>query len=280
MKKKVAGISVIVNLFLSTVKIILGVVTHSISVLAEGINSGMDVFSSMVIFIGIRLSEKPHDKEHPYGHHKYEVLSGLVIALLVLITGIYISYSAVHDFFNPSEIEVGILAISVMAISMIVNEIMARVKIHYGRKEDSISLVSDGIHSRVDVYTSLSVLVGLILIKLTGILQLDAILAFLIGLYVIKESFFLGKEAVNSLLDSSAGEEIETQIKSIAEKQNLSLTEIRTQKRGAAIAANLEIELSGKLSVKESTKISKTFKKILLSKINRLEYVAIQIKSK
>ncbi len=277
MKEKIAGISVFVNFILAIGKIIIGFLAGATSVFAEGIHSGMDVLSSGISFIGIKISKKPVDKKHPYGHYKFEVLSGLIITIILFLTGAFIVYDSFREFQNPSPVNVGYLALGIMIISAIVNEIMSRTKIHYGKKENSVSLLSDGVHSRLDVYTSIAVLIGLFLTKYW--IYADSLLALLIGLYIIKESFSLGKEATDSLLDVSAGEEIDSQIKGIIQEQNIELSEIKTQKKGSAITANLKIKLPSKLSVEESTAISNTLKENLVKNIENLAYVAIQIES-
>jgi len=278
-KEKIAGLAVFANLLLAIGKLIIGFISGATSIFAEGIHSAMDVLSSGIGFIGIKLAKKPVDKKHPYGHYKFEVLSGLIITIILFLTGIFIIYNSFREFQNPSPVNIGYLALGIMIISAIVNEIMARLKIYYGKKENSISLLSDGIHSRVDVYTSIAVLAGLLIVKFLGFTYADSILAFLIGLYIIKESFSLGKEATDSLLDVSAGEEIDNKIRNIIGKEKIKISDLRTQKKGSAITANLEIELPNKISVEEATKISNILKNNLIKNIELLEYVAIQIKS-
>jgi cation diffusion facilitator family transporter len=277
MKEKIAGISVVVNLVLAIGKIVVGITVNSAAILAEGLHSGMDVLSSAISFFGIRKAKKPSDKEHPYGHYKFEVFAGLIITLILLGTGIGIAYEAYKSFLNPGKVEITYPALGVMIFSALINEIMSRIKIHFGKKEDSMSLLSDGFHSRVDVYTSIAVLFGLILNKFW--IYADPLLALLIGVYIIKQSFSLGKNATDSLLDTSAGEIIENKIKEIAKGQRIEVSELKTQKRGSAITANLEIKLPNKLSVEEATKISDNLREKLIENIENLKYVAIQIKS-
>jgi len=279
MKEKIASLAVFANLLLAIGKISIGFIAGAASVFAEGIHSAMDVLSSGISFIGIKIAKKPVDEKHPYGHYKFEVLSGLIITIILFLTGAFIFYDSLREIQNPSPINIGYLALGVMLISAIVNEFMARLKIKYGKKENSISLLSDGIHSRVDVWASVVVLAGLLLTKYFGWIYADPILAMLIGLYIIKESFSLGKEATDSLLDVSAGKEVEDKIKEIAKEQNIEISDLKTQKKGSAITANIEIKLSNKLNVEEATKISNKLKKELINKIEMLEYVAIQIKS-
>ncbi len=277
MKEKVAIISILANVILAGGKIIVGVFSGSAAILAEGIHSFMDIFSSAIGYIGIKISRKPEDQKHPYGHYKFEVLAGFFITLILFGTGVGIIYEAYQNFLNPPLIKISVLAFGIMIFSALVNEIMARLKISYGKKENSISLLSDGFHSRVDVYASLVVLVGLFLTKYW--IYIDSVLALFVGLYIIKESFSLGKEAVDSLLDVSAGKGIEEKIKTIAKIQNIEIASLKTQKKGSAITANLEIELPSNLNVEEATKISNSLREKLIKEIETLQYVAIQITS-
>jgi len=277
MKEKIASTSILANIFLAGGKIAVGVFSDSTAILAEGVHSFMDVFSSAVGYIGIRISKKPADSKHPYGHYKFEVLAGAIITIILLATGAGIIYEAYQNLLDPEKIKISYLAFGIMIFSAVVNELMARVKINYGKKENSISLLSDGFHSRVDVYASLAVFAGLFLTKYW--IYTDSLLALLIGAYIIQKSFSLGKEAVDSLLDVSAGKEIEEKIRTIAKMQNIKISSLKTQKKGSAIIANLEIKLPSNLSVEGATKTSDNLREKLMKEIQSLSYVAIQIKS-
>ena len=277
MKEKIATISIFANIVLAVSKITVGFFSNSMAVLAAGIDSLVDIFSSIVSYIGIKISGKPADKEHPYGHYKFENLSGVIITIIIVLTGVGIIYEAYKNFIDLKEVKINYIAFGVMIFSAVVNEIMARIKIYFGKKENSISLLSDGIHSRVDVFASLAVLFGLFFNKYW--IYADSFLALIIGIYIIKESFSLGKETSDSLLDVSADDDIENEIKNIIKKENIEVSELKTQKRGSAITANLEISLSDKLSVGEATKISENLRKKLINGIENLVYVIIGIKS-
>jgi len=277
MKEKIALLSVFANVVLAISKIVVGTVSLSSAILAEGLHSFTDVFASVISYLGIKIAKKPADEKHPYGHYKFEVLAGFLITLILAGTGMGIVYEAYQKFLNPSSTKLSFAAFAVMLFSTLVNEGMAHLKIHFGKKENSVSLLSDGVHSRVDVLASLAVFVGLFL---TGYwVYTDAFLAFLIGLYIIKESFSLGKEATDSLLDVSAGAEIEERIRSIAKEQNIGIDSLKTQKKGSAVTVNLEITLPKNLSVEEATRISGNLREKLMEKIDNLSYVSIQIAS-
>ncbi len=275
MKEKIAILSILANIILAVSKVTVGVFSNSAAILAAGIDSLADIFSSTISYVGIRISKKPADQKHPYGHYKFEVLSGVIITMVVLATGLGIIYEAYQNFLNPENISIGYLAFGVMIFSFVVNEIMARLKIHYGKKENSVSLLSDGVHSRIDVYTSLVILAGLFLVPFW--IYADALLALLMGLYIIKEAFSIGKTAAESLLDVSAGEEIEKKIKEVAKNQNIEINSLKTQKKGSAITANLEIKLPNDLNVEKATRISNELRKKLIDEIENLQYIAIQI---
>ena len=277
MKEKIAIVSVLANVILAATKILMGYFSTSASVLAEGFHSLSDIFSSLIGYIGIKVSQKKADKKHPYGHYKFEVLGAIIITLVLFATGVGVIYDAYKNYINPTKIEINYLLIGVMLLSVVINFATSKIKIYYGKKENSLTLLSDGTHDKADVLTSIMVLLGLFLYRYFN--NIDSLLAVIIGIYIIKESISLGKEASDSLFDVAADEEIETKIKSIVEDEKIKLNSLKTQKKGSVITANLEIELSNSLKVDEATKISEDLKNKLTEKISNLAYIVIQIKS-
>ncbi len=275
MKEKIAIIAILANVFLFIGKVIVGLLTNSAAILAEGIDSGVDIIASLISGIGIKISKKPVDKEHPYGYYKFEVLSGLIITLILFFTGGGIVYKSVLEFKTVSEIDVGYLSLGIMLLSAVINEIMASLKIRYGKEENSVGLISDGLHSRIDVWRSIGVFFGLILSDYW--IYADRAIAIVVGLYIIKESFRIGKEVVDSLLDASANDKDENKIKEIVKKHNLVLSDLKTQKKGSIITANLKIKLDKEINIERATKIMGELKEDLLLQVKKLEYVFIQI---
>jgi cation diffusion facilitator family transporter len=273
----VSILAVLANLVLAIGKILTGFFTGIISIFADGINSGTDVIASLIGYIGIRASKKPADKEHPYGHGKAEVISGFVITIIILLSAIFIVYDAVKSFFTNTQVIIGVLGFIVMGISALINGVMSQIKIYYGKKYDSYSLLSDGVHSRIDFLVSLGVFLGLFLIKIYP--KADSFIALLIGIYIFKESLKLGQKTTDSLLGISAGDEIEEKIKQIAKEQKIEIEDLKTQKRGSSITANIEIKLPNDIKVEKASQISENLKNYLIKEIKNLEYVAIQIKS-
>ncbi len=276
MKERIALISVVANVGLAITKIVMGLISHSASVLAEGFHSLTDIFSSLIGFVGIRISQKEADKKHPYGHYKYESLGALLITLILFATGVGVIYDGYKNYLSFEKIQISPLLVGVMVFSVLINYITSKVKIYYGKKENSLTLLSDGTHDRADVLSSLVVLLGLIFYQQFN--NLDSILAIFIGFYIIYESFVLGKEASDSLFDVTAGEKIELEIKKIVETENIVLENLKTQKKGSVITANLQIKLPSQLKINEATDISQNLREKLIQKINNLVYVVIEIK--
>ncbi|MEA3248559.1 MAG: cation diffusion facilitator family transporter [Nanoarchaeota archaeon] len=276
MKEKISVLGIVANVFLAIGKIITGIFTKSASILADGVNSGTDVFASTINLIGIKAAKKPADKEHPYGHEKAEVISGFLITLVILGSGFFIIYDAIRGFLGTPVVTISYIAFIVIGSSALINFIMSKLKIHYGKKENSVSLLSDGIHSRIDVLVSLGVFIGLFLTKYW--IHFDSIIALLIGLYIIKEAFGLGKETTDILLGASSPK-TEEKIKEILKKEKTELVDLKTQKLGGKVFAEITIELPSKLKIDEADKISGELRKKLTSQIQELRYISIQIKS-
>jgi len=277
MKEKISLLGILVNSVLAAGKITVGVFAHSASILANGYHSLVDIFSSLIGYLGIKKAQQPADAEHPYGHFKFEVLGGIVIVLFLLAAGIEVIFEAYQNYLDPQKINLSYWTFAMMFISVVVNFATAQLKIAYGKKENSLALLIDGTHDKADVLASSAVLAGLFLSRYW--IYADALLACLIGLYIIKEAFPIGKEAMDSLLDVSAGKEVEDKIKNLVQRQHIDLASLKTQKKGSAITANLEINLDSSLTVEKANQISEDLRKKLMQEIENLRFVIIQIKS-
>ena len=277
MKRLVSLLGVGANMMLTAGKISIGMFANSTAILADGINSATDVIASIVNYIGVRIADKPADQSHPYGHGKAEVISGFVITLFILGSGLWICYDAIRGFFDATIPQIGLLSYGIMAVSAAANLIMSRLKIHIGRKHDSLSLVSDGIHSQIDFLVSIAIFVGLFLIPLWS--HIDSLLALAVGMYIIKEAISLGRETTDILMGAHAGDETEEQIRDIIKDAGVELKELKTQKLGSKIFADIAITLPAHLKVDEAQNIREGIETQLSSTIQGLEYTAIQIES-
>jgi len=275
-QKTVSVLAVIVNIFLTLGKIILGLLFNLTALIAEGIHSGLDIISSIVAFWGIKSSKKPVDKNHPYGYYRSESLAGFVVIIILVISAIWIIYEGIIGFIYPNVSIISIWAIILMGISAIINEIMARLKFYVGVKYSSPALIADGEHSRADVISSIGVLIGIVLIKFwTGA---DDLVAILIGLYILWESWQLGRQITDSLLDVS-DLEIEEKIRKIAKESNILISQIKSRKLGSATMVDLQISLNPALQISEVTIITNKLQNLLLNKIINLKSINISVTS-
>ena len=269
-------ISTIVNLLLTAAKLFAGIFTGSASLIAEAIHSGLDVVSSFVTFFGIKTAKKPKDKKHPYGHYRAEVIAGAAVTVLLAASAVWIIYEGVSGLLHEHHVSFSIWGVILMIVSVILNEIAARMKFKIGNVTQSISLIADGEHSRADVISSAGVLIALILVRYIS--WIDAAVAVLVGAYILYESFELAKEALDSLLDS-ANPPVEKEIVKILENEKVKARNLTTRRLGAVTVAQITILLSHELKLEEATQIAKKLEKRLIKEVEELHQIAVLIES-
>ncbi|OOP74289.1 cation diffusion facilitator family transporter [Clostridium beijerinckii] len=200
-KVKVAKLSLLSNSILIVLKLIVGLITGSVSIISEAIHSTMDLLAAIIAFFSVKISDKPADDIHPYGHGKVENISGVIEALLILAASIFIITEAVKKLMIPGDVESIGLGFIVMFISSAINFIVSKKLYKVAKQEDSIALEADALHLKADVYTSLGVGIGLLLIWITKLNFLDPIVAILVAIFILKEGIELLISAFNPLLD-------------------------------------------------------------------------------
>ena len=263
-KSKVALLSVLSNSVLIILKVTAGVLSGSISIISEAIHSGMDLIASLIAFFSVTRSSKPADKEHPYGHGKIENISGAVEGILIFVAAGMIIFEAIKKMFETTEIEQAHIAIAVMLTSAIVNFFVSRKLYKTSKEEDSMALAADALHLKTDVYTSLGVSLGILLIELTGLRILDSIVAILVALLIIKEAWELCSNAVEYLIDVKLTDEEENEIEAIIKTHSgriIDYHKLKTRKSGDRRHIDFHITLDPDLSVKEAHDIIGGFKK-------------------
>lgn len=208
---KAAQISVISNSALVALKLAVGLFMGSVSVLSEAIHSGLDLVAALIAYLSLQQAAQPADEQHQFGHGKIENISGVLEALLILLAAFWIIFEAGKRLLHEGQIESVGLGIGVMGLASLVNYFVSRYLFRVARKTDSIALKADALHLSTDVLTSLGVMAGLILIRITGIQILDPIVAMLVAGLIIKAAYHLTREAFSPLLDTKlpAEEEID-----------------------------------------------------------------------
>ena len=207
-KKFAAALSITSNTLVFLFKIVAGILSGSISIISEAIHSVSDFLASVLTFFSVTRSSEPADKDHPLGHGKYEDMSGFVEGGLIILAGIYIIYESSKKLIYGYELKSEpLLGIAAMGFAVLANFLVSQYLFYVAKKSDSVSLKADGEHLRTDIYSSLGVLVGLILIKYTGLAILDPIIAIIVALVIFKAGFEISRETLNNLLDSSISDE-------------------------------------------------------------------------
>jgi cation diffusion facilitator family transporter len=249
-KVSIARLSIISNSLLIIMKLAVGLISGSVSIISEAIHSSMDLIAAIIAFLSVKVSDNPPDSRHPYGHGKIENISGVIEALLIFVAAIWIITEAVKKLFGDSiELDSIALGSIIMLVSAIINIIVSRRLYKVARATNSVALEADALHLKTDVYTSLGVAVGLGLIMITGINWLDPVIAIIVALFIIRESYYLLKRAFTPLLDTAwETDEIE-ELEKTLKRLEVSYHDLRTRIAGNYRFIDLHIQIPGDVSV-------------------------------
>ncbi len=260
-KNKAAGMSVLAAVGLTTFKLIIGILTNSLGILAEAAHSALDLIAALVTWAAVRISGKPADQDHQFGHGKVENLSALFEALLLLITSGWIIYEAVQRLFYKTEVvEVSLWSFIVMGISIIVDINRSKMLYKAARKYNSQALEADALHFSTDIWSSSVVIVGLIGVTiaefvpgLNWMTQADAIAAMIVAVIVIYVSGEMGWRTIKALLDT-APEGKRSQIIEIVEALEgvTNCHAVRIRPSGASWFVDLHITMDGERTLNEA----------------------------
>jgi cation diffusion facilitator family transporter len=236
LKSRAAALSIISNTILIIIKLTVGIMMQSVSVISEAVHSAIDLAAAIIAWFSVRESGKPADDKHRFGHGKIENLTGTIEALLIFGAAIYIIIEAVQKLVTGA-VQVGGLGMGavVMAVSAIANYFVSLHLMSVASRTDSVALEADAMHLRTDVYTSVGVLAGLIVIKLTGVALLDPIVAIGVALLIIKAAYGLAKNAFFPILDvklPDAEEQIILEVLKGYPAEVLEFHKLRTRKSG------------------------------------------------
>jgi cation diffusion facilitator family transporter len=273
-KVKTARLSIFSNIFLILIKILAGILSGSVSIISEAIHSTIDLVAAVIAFFSVRVSDKPPDDDHPYGHGKYENVSGVIEALLILVAAFWIIYEAIKKFAHPEPISYLYIGVLVMSLSATVNFFISRRLYKVARATDSIALEADALHLKTDVYTSLGVAIGMLVIWITGLHFLDPIIAIFVALIILKESYNLLKTAFSPLVDSSLPEDEIGSIKSIIDDHVdhcISYHNFRTRKSGSYKYLDFHLVVPQTMTVKEAHDLCDTIEFKIKETINLID---------
>lgn len=265
-KASVALLSVVSNSTLVALKLVIGILIGSVSVISEAIHSGVDLLAATIALFAVRSSGKPADKEHPFGHGKIENISGTIEALLIFLAAAWIIYEAMKKLAHPEPLDAPVLGVVVMLVSAVANIVVSQRLFKVGRETESVALQADAWHLRTDVYTSAGVMIGLAVIFVGrqvapgfNLQWIDPVAAILVALLIIKAAYDLTVESGRDLLDISLPDDEEKLIKGcIAARSSdiLGFHGFRTRKAGSDRFVEFHLLVRSDMSVDESHQIT------------------------
>lgn len=264
-KTRAAAISVVSNASLVLGKLVIGLLTGSVSVMSEAIHSGIDLVAAAIALFAVRTANRPADREHPYGHGKIENLSGTVEAILIFFAAAWIIYEAVHKLIAGTPVQMPGLGIAVMAASALANYLVSRMLFRVGKETDSIALQADAWHLRTDVWTSVGVMVGLAAILLARWLipsvsvgWIDPVAAIAVALLIVKAAWDLTRQSVRDVMDTCLPEDelqwIRDHLRTIPGV--CGFHELRTRKSGPQRFVDFHLKVDRNLSVEVSHRMA------------------------
>ncbi len=258
--KKLSAVGILGNVLLAMFKLFSGVIGKSGAMISDAVHSLSDVFATLVAFIGVVLSKRPEDREHPYGHERIECVASLILGLILAGTGIGIGYAGIQKLITGEAIEVPtLLPLIAAVISIIVKEAMFWYTMHYAKKMDSQAFKADAWHHRSDALSSVGSFIGIGLAKL-GFPIMDQVASLVICIFILKVAFDITKDALGKMLDTSCGSEFEETLRNfvLAQPGVEDIDLLHTRQFGNKIYIDLEIAVDRSLSLLEAHSIAES----------------------
>ena len=270
-KVKVARLSIASNTLLIIMKLVVGILSGSVSIISEAIHSSMDLVAALIAFFSVKVSDTPPDSKHQYGHGKVENVSGVIEAILIFVAAAWIIIEAIKKLTGKSfELELIWIGAIVMFISAIINSFVSHRLYKVARKTKSIALEADALHLKTDVYTSLGVAVGLGLISITGIKWLDPVIALMVACLILYESFTLLKKAFFPLIDSAWTDDEIKSLENKLKQMKVNYHSLRTRTAGNYRFIDLHVVIPENESVANAHKYCDTIEEELSKSFDNL----------
>jgi len=239
-------------------KVAVSWLTGSISILAQAADSFLDLFAGIITFSAIRIATKPGDAEHPYGHGKVEDIAGVVQGVLIFIAGGLIIYSAVRRIIEGSSIELAEAGIAVMAVSIVVSIFLARHLLSVSRTTGSVALEANARNIATDVYSASAVLVGLAIVRFTGLNIIDPVIAIGVATYILKVALDTMRKPISGLLDEKLPPSQQALIEDCLKKRSrevFGFHTLRTRRAGSQIYIDLHLVMARDISLEQAHQI-------------------------
>lgn len=278
---KVAIVTIIENLILSLLKLFAGVIAHSSAMISDAIHSASDVFSTFVVIIGIKLATKKPDKEHPYGHERLECVAAIILAVVLLLTGLGIGVDAVRKIVqgNYGELQVpGILALVAAIVSIVSKEAMYWYTRYYAKKIDSSALMADAWHHRSDAFSSIGALIGIAGARI-GYPIMDSVASLVIFAFIVKAAYDIFKDAIDKMVDHSCDEDTEAMIAAcVLENEKVKAIDLlQTRIFGNKIYVDVEIEADASSTLLEAHEVAEEVHEAIEKTFPKVKHIMVHV---
>lgn len=274
---KAAIVAIIANSILTVLNITVGLLSGSYALVSEGAHTLSDIATSVIAFIGFKIGQKPADEDHPIGHGRAEAISGLVIVLFLAMVAYEIITGAFNKILNPELITVPDIYAALMAVfGIIINFAISEYIIRIGKEIKSPAIVADGEHQKTDIFSSIAILIGVVVSNM-GYPILDPIIGLVIGLLIIRTAFKIGRENIDNIMGRVPSTELENRVRRVANKtpNAQEAHNIRVDYFGSYATVYLHIKLDGNMTLEESHKIAHEVENNILNKIPEVKYVMV-----
>ena len=278
---KVSTVSIVVNVLLSLFKLLAGVIAHSGAMISDAIHSASDVFSTIIVMVGIHLAGRKSDKEHPYGHERMECVAAIVLATVLAVTGLGIGWSAIQSIAKESTgvvVVPGVLALVAAVVSILKNEgIYWYTRLH-AKKIYSSALMADAWHHRSDALSSVGALVGIAASRM-GYPLMDPLASLVICVFIEKAALDIFKDAINKMVDKACDEDTEQAIRECAEKQPgvIRVDMLKTRVFGNKIYVDLEIGADGNETLREAHAVAEEVHNRIENEFPKVKHIMVHV---
>lgn len=279
---RVSAVSIVGNTVLSLLKLLAGIFAHSGALVSDAVHSASDVFSSIIVIIGVKLAAKASDDDHPYGHERMECVAAIVLAVVLLITGLFIGHTAIEQLTAGNWAQIpapGVLALIAAALSIAVKEGMYWYTRHYARILDSGALMADAWHHRSDALSSVGALIGVWGARM-GVLWLDAAASIVICLFIAKAAYDIFRDATQKMVDHACSEETQQQLSELALGQPgvRGIMSLKTREFGSRIYVDILITADGSITLSESAEIAEGVHKTIEREFPKVKHISVRIR--
>lgn len=258
--QRVAAVSIAVNILLSLLKLAAGMIESSGAMISDAVHSSSDVFSTVIVLIGVKISRKEADKEHPYGHERMECVAAIILAVVLFLTGVGIGMNGLQKILGNSSDELavpGVLALGAAVFSIVTKEWMFRYTKYYAQKINSGALLADAWHHRSDALSSVGAFIGILGARM-GFPVMDPAASVIICLFIGKASYDIFKDALDKMVDKSCDDKVIEQLREavLGQPGVIRIDKLNTREFGNRVYVDVEIAADGKKTLYETHAIA------------------------